>query len=785
MTMAGGSTSGRRAGRRVLLGVLIAVALLPGISPTAALAGDANEIVVRGAGWGHGIGMSQYGARGQAREGRSANKIIEYYYTGATVKTLSEVLPTDHFLITDTSPVWVNLERSTTTFRFEAVGGNVAVCHQVNGGCSWTAKPGEIWRFVTVGDGTCRLKRDGVPVGPPGPCSGTVRGMTPGGAHVRLADQPTTRDEYARGRIQLRTPDDGETIHASLEISLEQYLFGLAEMPASWKIEALRAQAIAARSYAAYRTQIHGPEHAMSESRRLQCWCHLFATVADQVFIGWDNESKTGGDRWVDAVRDTKANVATHPASALNNVVSAFYSSSTGGATQNNEDVWGGSPVPYLRSVPDPWSVDPGVGNPFATWTFRFTEAGLSTRFGLDAVDGIDIVKRFDSGAPSVVHIYGRLGGKRTKLVRTGAETRTALGLTGRHIQTITHGSTDFVPGDFDGDGKGDISVLLGATGAWWTMLGDGNGKPKPWANGSNLVESPVSGDFDGDGKDDVAVRKSSTGGWIVGLGGAGRFVKGAWRSSAPNPGTWRAGVVGDFDGDGMDDIAEYQPSTGTWVVLRSDGERFIRRTFYDFATQNPQWGEFVVGDFDGNGLDDILHRDTVTENLHVLFSTGTAFIPRLWTTLPADASWDVRAGDFNGNGRTDAAAFNPKTGAWWVALARNNRTAKTPQKWWDFGGTDWRAHVVADFNGDGRDDIANLNGAAQWKVLTSRGSGFRWGLWGSTPKGGNVTDALATDVDGDSKADIVSYNSKTKVLHVHRSTGASFDVERWGTLLK
>ena len=76
-----------------------------------------------------------------------------------------------------------------------------------------------------------------------GPCTGTIRGLTAEGSKVDLDDQPSTRDTYARGQIQLRTPDAGGSVHASLEIGMDKYLFGLAEVPASWETEALRAQA--------------------------------------------------------------------------------------------------------------------------------------------------------------------------------------------------------------------------------------------------------------------------------------------------------------------------------------------------------------------------------------------------------------------------------------------------------------------------------------------------------------------------------------------------------------
>ena len=519
MLMARSNRRGGRRTHRLMLVALLVASTLPVLDNAPALADPGDEIVITGGGWGHGIGFSQYGARGQAIEGRTGEEIVEYYYTGSTVIDLPTLLPEDHFIVADTSPVWISLERNATTFRFHAWDGPIEVCHPGNGGCSLAAQPGESWQFVVLGNGSCRFKKNGSNATPgAGPCNGTIRGLSPTGGKVDLDDQPSTRDDYARGRIQLRTPDGGQTVHASLEIGLERYLYGLAEVPSSWETEALRAQAIAARSYAAYKTHLYGPEESMSESRKDQCWCHMFATVADQSFIGWDREDEEDEQPWVEAVESTRDLVASHPDASQSDIVAGFYSSSTGGATQNNEDVWGGAPVSYLRSVPDPWSNDPAVGNPFDTWSFSFSEFELANTFGLDGVSGLDVLSRFESGAPRKIRITGRLNGSNTRIIKTGAEVKAELGLTGRHIWRIDHGSMDWVTGDFDGNGTGDPAVLLGATGAWFEF--SDTGKTRHWVNlqDNATIRDPLAGDFDGDGDTDAAIRRSSTGGRVVGL---------------------------------------------------------------------------------------------------------------------------------------------------------------------------------------------------------------------------------------------------------------------------
>ena len=83
--------------------------------PTApALAEERPELSIEGGGWGHGIGMSQWGAKGQADAGRSSAEILEYYYTGTEVGQISETIDPDSFLLTDPTPLYIGLLQHRT-----------------------------------------------------------------------------------------------------------------------------------------------------------------------------------------------------------------------------------------------------------------------------------------------------------------------------------------------------------------------------------------------------------------------------------------------------------------------------------------------------------------------------------------------------------------------------------------------------------------------------------------------------------------------------------------------
>jgi hypothetical protein len=108
--------------------------------------------------------------------------------------------------------------------------------------------------------------------------------------------------------------------------------------------------------------------------------------------------------------------VLIHP-SAANTIISTFYSASTGGATENNEDVWGGTPRPYLRSVDDPWSLPPYVVNPYATWTKTVSNAAMRSALGWDSVTGGGLI----AGPPgTVVRFTGVDNGRTVTADRSG-----------------------------------------------------------------------------------------------------------------------------------------------------------------------------------------------------------------------------------------------------------------------------------------------------------------------------------------------------------------------------
>lgn len=139
------------------------------------------------------------------------------------------------------------------------------------------------------------------------------------------------------------------------ETSLDSYLLGIAEVPFSWPEEALRAQAIAARTYLAWTL-----DRGRSSNGRRYGY-DICATDQCQVYRGLSGVRSADGDRWRSAVTSTADQILIVDGDPLQ----ALYSSTSGGRTRSVEDVFGGDPNPHLQAV-----VSPGEASPFAAWRF-------------------------------------------------------------------------------------------------------------------------------------------------------------------------------------------------------------------------------------------------------------------------------------------------------------------------------------------------------------------------------------------------------------------------------
>jgi hypothetical protein len=219
-----------------------------------------------------------------------------------------------------------------------------------------------------------------------------------------------------------------------------------------------------------------------------------------------------------------------------------------------------------------------------------------------------------------------------------------------------------------------DLVGQVSSNGQLWLSQSDGKSFANelwgPLAPSATWVDVQA-GDFLGDGKTDIAARNLQTGEWRVALsnGGPNAFNLYLWGNWNPNV-TWVDVKVGDFNGDGRDDIAGRVLQTGQWWVAESTGSSFTNSLW---TTWNPNltWVDVNVGNFDGKVKQDIVGRVLQTGQWWVAQSTGSSFINSLRATWSPNVTWvDVKIGDFNGDGLSDIAGRVLQNGQWWVGLS-------------------------------------------------------------------------------------------------------------------
>ena len=378
---------------RVLI-VAVVVATCGSLAPATAGTSDVWDvptqatITVKGHGFGHGHGMSQYGAEGAARQGLDYQQIAEFYYPGTqwgTAKGRVTVL-----VSADTTDDLIVLARPGLTVRDTAGDDRVALPD--NGARRWKVAVGSDgvnrvlyrtnrWhRWLTV-EGQGEFYAAGAPI--------TL--VTPGGTHGY------------RGRLRVGVTSTGSRVTVN-DVALDNYLQGVVplEIPASWSPAAVQAQAVAARTYAAYERR-----HPQSGAYQL---CD---TSSCQVYGGYDAEYSASN----------RAVVATAGRVLVSDHQPAFtqFGSSSGGWTAAGS-------VPYLPAKRDPY--DGWSGNPVHTWSVRLDDGVLERAWpAVGDLRRITVTGRDGNG-----HWGGRVGslvlsGSGGRVTVSGDTFRSVLGL--------------------------------------------------------------------------------------------------------------------------------------------------------------------------------------------------------------------------------------------------------------------------------------------------------------------------------------------------------------------
>ena len=373
--------------RSLLLSLVVLAAALGPAAPGRA----ADAFTFYGSGFGHGLGMSQWGAYGLAQEGWTHQRVLTHFYSGTKLAQADAPPKT----------LRIGLVQGKTKIRLTASSGDVdlRIGNAKTGDIAGTIPNGETWTIRIASQAYKIVDANGDQVGDPvgGPSEDLFATYAPNNAYVKVEEAGHT---YNRGYLEFNiyNCDSSCRERVILPIAPQDYLYGLGEVPSSWPMQAMEAQADAARTYAFTK--------AAAGQHRPGCNCALYGTSADQVYSGWDKEGGPDGDRWVQAVDNTDNEVVDYKGS----MIEAFYMSSSGGYTENNENVWGGTPIGYLRGVCDPG--DYTTANPSATWTVTKTAAAVTRalRLGIGTVTTFTDAVRGVSGRLISVTVVGDQG---------------------------------------------------------------------------------------------------------------------------------------------------------------------------------------------------------------------------------------------------------------------------------------------------------------------------------------------------------------------------------------
>jgi stage II sporulation protein D len=299
--LAGTTAAAARAGERTPSAPVCAVSCF------AAPAGSGALLMFSGHGFGHGVGMSQYGAFGYAQHGWSFQQILAHYYPGTTPG------------MTPGAAIRVLLADRKKTLTISST-------------VPWTVKDGTGAKHTLAAgaislDAGLSLVVDGQAAPQP---------LTPPLTFSPGLGGPLTLARPYRGKIQVDLVDG--KLRAVDIVGLEGYLYGVvpAEMPSTWAPEALEAQSVAARSYALATRLVGAPFDEYADSR-------------SQLYLGLSAESPATSA----AVDATKHQVLLF----AGKVATTYFFSTSGGETASIADVWGVAPLPYLVAVADPYDV--------------------------------------------------------------------------------------------------------------------------------------------------------------------------------------------------------------------------------------------------------------------------------------------------------------------------------------------------------------------------------------------------------------------------------------------
>ena len=353
----------------------------------------------QGSGYGHGVGLSQMGARSMALAGQSSEQIIKYFYKDVAIeqKDDSKILRVNIGHLLSNAKISIATKGSQLQIiQGEAGSESVLPVSSLADSISFSIIGSTVSPRVTLGKTTQVLVRS--------------RTFTIRWAGTRYLEGPDTlisvnhsgvTQKLRYGQIQVKAikSPSGYRIAMTNSVRLaDEYLWGISEMPSFWPDAALEAQAIASRTYALSKAGIY----------RSACDCDLYGSISDQTFLGYAKEiEKKYGVIWKDIVTRTAGLTITQAGIPI----TAYFSSSSGGKTELAINAWGSSKA-YTQIVDDPGSLDLVLNPRFVTWSREVPQSVIAAAFVLSDVVSLEILGVNESGTVAQIQATSSTGVK-------------------------------------------------------------------------------------------------------------------------------------------------------------------------------------------------------------------------------------------------------------------------------------------------------------------------------------------------------------------------------------
>jgi len=373
--------------------------LFSSLIPTAHAQDVPASFTFQGSGYGHGVGLSQMGARYMALAGQSSEQIIKYYYKDVAIEQRddSKILRVNIGHLLTTAKISTATKGSQLQIiQGEAGNESVLPVSSLADSISFSIIGSTVSPRVTLGKTTQVLTRS--------------RTFTIRWAGTRYLEGPDTlisvnhsgvTQKLRYGQIQVKAikSPSGYRIAMTNSVRLaDEYLWGISEMPSFWPDAALEAQAIASRTYALSKAGIY----------RSACDCDLYGSISDQTFLGYAKEiEKKYGVIWKDIVTRTAGLTITQAGIPI----TAYFSSSSGGKTELAINAWGSSKA-YTQIVDDPGSLDLVLNPRFVTWSREVPQSVIAAAFVLSDVVSLEILGVNESGTVAQIQATSSTGVK-------------------------------------------------------------------------------------------------------------------------------------------------------------------------------------------------------------------------------------------------------------------------------------------------------------------------------------------------------------------------------------